>query len=77
MALWGLFEGKVLETLLYPEEVLTGHYGRYVAHKRSGKHVIRAVYEYQGKIPVLITVYRPLAIRYFEGGGRHEDKILT
>ena len=77
MALWGLSEGRVLETLLYPEEVLIGHYGRYIAHKSSRTHVIRAVYEYQKKRPVLITVYCPLKSRYFEGEGRYENKILT
>lgn len=66
IAFWGL-----------PEEVLIGHYGRYIAHKLCGRHIIRAVYEYQGNIAILITVYRPLATRYFEGEGRYEDKILT
>lgn len=75
--LWGLSEGQVLESLLYPEEVLTGHYGRYIAHKRPGTHVVRAVYEYEKKTPALITVYCPLATRYFEGEGRYEDKILA
>ncbi len=77
MRLWRLSERQVLETLLYPEEVLVGHHGRYIAHRRSGKHIIRAIYEYQRKIPTLITVYRPLYRRYFEGEGRYEDKIFT
>ena len=77
MVLWELPEGQVLETLLYPEEVLIGHYGRYIAHKRFGRYIVRAIYEYQKKVPVLITVYRPLYKRYFEGEGRYEDKIFT
>lgn len=77
IAFWGLSEEQVLESLLYPEEVLIGHCGRYIAHKLCGRHIIRAVYEYQGNIAVLVTVYRPLAARYFEGEGRYEDKILT
>jgi hypothetical protein len=77
MTTWGLSEEQVLGSLLYPEEVLTGHYGRYIAHKRFGTHVVRVVYEYERKTPVLITVYYPLATRYFEGEGRYEDKILA
>ena len=45
--------------------------------RRRNSHVIRVVYEYQGSLPVVITVYNPLAKRYFEGRGRHEDRILT
>lgn len=36
----------------------------------------RAVYEYEGELPVLVTVYFPLTERYFRGGGTHADKIL-
>ncbi|MFO7967769.1 MAG: DUF2283 domain-containing protein [Archaeoglobaceae archaeon] len=38
-------------------------------------HIIRAVYEYDGKTPVVITVYFPYADRYYMGGGCFEDKI--
>ena len=41
------------------------------------KHVVRVIYEYQGKIPVVITVYFSFAQRYFGGGGVYEDKILA
>ena len=76
MARWGLSIGMVLETLLYPEEVLVGHHGRYIAHRRYGMHLVRAVYEYEGELPVLVTVYFPSVKRYFRGGGVYEDKIL-
>ena len=49
---------------MLPDEVLIGHFERYIAHKVVGKHLIRAVYEYVGALPVLITVYlstEPLA----------------
>jgi uncharacterized protein YuzE len=36
--------------------------------------VVRVIYEYQGKIPVVITVYFLFAQRYFGGGGFYEDK---
>lgn len=73
---WGLSAESVLETLLYPEEVIVGHLRRYIAHKRYGDHLIRAVYEYDDSLPVLITVYYPRYDRYFEGGEKHADKIF-
>lgn len=76
MRLWSLSEKRVLESLLYPEEILIGHRGRYIAHRRYGLHLVRAIYEYEGKVPILITIYYPFANRYFEGGGKYADKIL-
>jgi hypothetical protein len=73
---WGLTLEIVAETLLYPEEVVVGHRDRFIAHKRYGNHLIRAVYEYDAETPVLVTVYFPYASRYFEGGGHYEDKIF-
>ena len=61
MNLWKLQIRDVFEALLYPEEVLVGHHGRYVAHKRCGTHLIRAVYEYES-MPVLVTVYFPSVV---------------
>ena len=77
MRLWDLSEQMVLETLLYPEETLTGHRGRYIAHRRYGSHLVRAVYEYEENVPVLTTVYYPYTNRYFEGGGKYADKIFS
>jgi len=77
MLKWQLNKEQVLETLLYPEEVLRGHHGRFIAHRRYGDHIVRAVYEYEGETPVLVTVYFPYAKRYYQGGGQYEDKILT
>lgn len=74
---WRLTDRKVLQALLVPEEVLLGHRGRFIAHRRSGSHVIRAVYQYEGDMPVLITVYYPFAERYFQGGRTHEDHICS
>jgi len=62
--------------VINPEEVVTGHFNRYIAHKRNNGHVVRAVYEYNERIPVIVTVYNPSADRYFEGGGKFADKIL-
>lgn len=77
MMKWCLTEEMVIETLLFPEEAIMGHRRRYIAHKRyDGNHLIRAVYEYDGEIPVLITVYFPYSERYFKGGKIFEDKIL-
>ncbi len=76
MKKWGIADRMVVETLLLPEEVLIGHGGRYIAHRRYVDHLIRAVYEYQDELPVLITVYFPYANRYFRGGGIFENKIF-
>ncbi len=73
---WNLNIDMVLETLLYPEEVLVGHHGRFIAHRRYGTHLVRAIYEYEDDLPVLVTVYFPLVKRYFRGGGYYADKIL-
>lgn len=77
ISVWGLSIEQVLDALIFPEEVVTGHFNRFIAHKRHDKHVVRAVYEYDIKLPVLITVYYPSADRYFEGGEKYADKILT
>ncbi|HQE26069.1 MAG TPA: DUF4258 domain-containing protein [Candidatus Atribacteria bacterium] len=77
MTKWCLSEEMVIETLLFPEEVITGHRGRYIAHRRyNDNHLIRAVYEYDEEIPVIVTVYFPYSERYFKGGKIFEDKIL-
>jgi hypothetical protein len=76
-ARWRLTGRKVLQALLFPEEVVRGHRNRYIAHRRSRGHVVRAVYEYEGNMPAVITVYYPAAGRYFRGGGIYEDKILS
>ncbi|MBI5746672.1 MAG: DUF4258 domain-containing protein [Nitrospirae bacterium] len=73
---WELKEEMVAETLILPEEVIVGHRGRYIAHKRYGNHLVRAVYEYEGVLPVLLTVYFPYIDRYFKGGGVYENKIF-
>jgi hypothetical protein len=73
---WGILPETVGETLLFPEEVVLGHRGRFIAHKRYENHIIRAVYEYDATLPVLITVYFPRSERYFEGGKKYADKIF-
>jgi hypothetical protein len=76
LAKWKLTPEMIGDTLLEPDEVLTGHHERFIAHKCFGKHILRAVYEYDNLIPSLITVYFPFKDRYYEGGERFEDKIL-
>ncbi len=76
MKKWSISGKMVIETILQPEEVLFGHRRRYIAHRRYENHLIRAVYECQKELPVLITVYYPYADRYFKGGGIYEDKIF-
>lgn len=76
MKKWGITESMVIETLVKPEEVMTGHRGRFIAHRRYKDHLVRAVYEYDRFLPVLVTVYFPYANRYFKGGSLYEDKIF-
>lgn len=47
---WRIGTEEVLDALLNPEEVIKGHSNRYIAHKRHGDHIIRAIYEYEDKI---------------------------
>lgn len=76
-AQWGLSLRKVLQALLFPEEVLQGHRRRFIAHRRFGDHVVRAIYEYEGSLAAVITVYYPSSDRYFQGGSRREDQIFS
>ena len=77
IAQWRLTVQSVLETLLWPEEVLRGHRSRFIAHRRQKNHVVRVVYEYEGSMPTVITVYYPCAKCYFQGQGTYEDRILS
>jgi len=58
------------------KEWLDGHNKRFIAQKRYRKHIVRAVYEYESTMPVLVTVYFPYWKEYFQGGGKYEDKIF-
>lgn len=73
---WKIKEEMLVDTLLFPDEVIIGHRVKYIAHKIYFNHLIRAVYEYVGGFPVLITVYFPFKKRYYKGGIVYEDKIL-
>ena len=46
-----------------------------MAHKKYGTHIVRAIYEYENDLPVVVTVYYPSAKRYFRGG-TYADRIL-
>ncbi len=77
MKKWALSPEQVGQALLEADEVLLGHHGRFIAHKCCGRHIVRAVYQYENLMPVLVTVYFPLKDRYYKGGGKFEDKILS
>jgi len=77
MERWRLSDRQTFQALLFPEEVVRGHGGRFIAHRRRRARLLRAVYEYDGDLAAVITVYSPLAKRYFHGGGRYEDRILA
>ncbi len=67
---------SVLYALVFPDEVIRGHSGRFVAHKLLNDYMVRVVYHYEDDIPVVITVYIARKERYFRGGV-YEDKILS
>lgn len=73
---WEIKKEMIVETLLLPEEVLVGHGNRYIAHRRYGDHLVRAVYGYENDLSILLTVYFLHRERYFKGGGTYEDKIF-
>ena len=75
--LWNCTEHRLFETLLFAEEVLIGHRDRFIAHRRYGEHVLRVVYEYEGDLPLVVTLYFPYVDRYFEGGGSYADQVLS
>src|SRR5262249_55940566 len=77
IAQWRLTVAGVLQTLLFPDEVLRGHRGRFIAHRRVRAHVVRVIYEYADRLPVVITVYYPSAQRYFQGREVYEDHLLS
>lgn len=52
---------------------LDGHNKRFIAQKKYRKHIVRAVYEYESTMPVLVTVYFPYSKEYFQGGGKYES----
>jgi len=66
----------VLYAVIFSDEVVRGHSGRFVAHKLLNDYLIGVVYEYEGGIPVVITLYIAKKKRYFRGG-IYEDKILS
>jgi hypothetical protein len=67
---------KALDFLLFAEEVVKGHRGRFIAHRKLNDHLARAVYEYDDSNIVVVTFYISYVNRYFKGG-IYEDKILS
>ncbi len=49
---WGLEVESVIKALLKPNEVVTGHHSRFIAHRPTNEHLIRIIYEYDEGIPV-------------------------
>jgi len=67
---------KALDFLLFAEEVVKGHGGRFIAHRKLNEHLTRVVYEYDDTNIVVVTFYISYVNRYFKGG-IYEDKILS
>ncbi|WP_366938892.1 DUF4258 domain-containing protein [Thermococcus sp.] len=73
---WRLNVNDILQTILEPAEVITGHHSRFIAHHPTNGHLIRVIYEYDEGVLVIVTVYRPRKERYYRGGGIYEDRVL-
>ncbi len=73
---WGLKAEEIIEVLIYPDEVLQGHGGRFIAHRVTNRHLTRIIYEYEAGVPVIVTIYAPYKERYYKGGGSFADKVL-
>ncbi|HEV8132737.1 MAG TPA: DUF2283 domain-containing protein [Acidobacteriota bacterium] len=59
IAEWQLKIQSVLQALVFPEEVVHGHRERFIAHRRMRARLLRVIYEYEGRMPVVIR-YIPL-----------------
>lgn len=68
---------NVLRALVAPEEVLRGHRGRFVAHRRDARGLLRVVYAYERAAPFVVTIHHPSATLEFEGRSTHEDHVLS
>jgi Domain of unknown function (DUF4258) len=71
MAQRGILESWVRETLVAPEQVVEGHGGRQVAHKRmmmaDKERLLRIVYEETETMLVVVTAYFTSAIARYWG----------
>jgi hypothetical protein len=69
MAQRGVPESWVRETLMNPEQVVAGHGGRLVAHKRvitgDKERRLRIVYETTASLFVVVTTYLSSDIRRY------------
>jgi hypothetical protein len=69
MAQRGIPESWVRETLMDPEQVVAGHGGRLVAHKRvimeDKERLLRVVYETTESLFIVVTTYLTSDIRRY------------
>lgn len=68
----GISEDQVRQAVEQPDEIVTGHGGRRVAHRKvagqSKEYLLRVVYEDRPEGVVVITAYRTSEIaRYWRG----------
>ncbi|NJD52081.1 MAG: hypothetical protein FIB07_04360 [Candidatus Methanoperedens sp.] len=68
-------KGKYIEVLLFADEIIKGHGGRFIAHRKLDRYLARVVYEHDMDNITVVTFYISYADRYFKGG-IYEDKIL-
>ena len=72
---YGFSLEKAINYLLFADEIIKGHGGRFIGHRKLGDHLARVIYEHEKDNITVITFYISYADRYFRGG-IYEDKIL-
>ena len=54
----------VEESIKNPDEIITGKFGRKIAHKLVGDKLLRVIYEEQDNVYIVVTAYYTKPGRY-------------
>ena len=60
-------KAKVEETIKQPHSIMKGKFGRKIAQRRYGDHLLRVVFEEYENCVLVITAYPARAERYLRG----------
>jgi hypothetical protein len=60
----GISEAKVTETMSNPDSIEEGKFGRKIAQRRYGRHLLRVIFEEYQDHALVITAYPTRAERY-------------
>jgi hypothetical protein len=64
MAVYGVSEDMVKETLENPDKTVAGYSNRFIAQRKLDGYVLRVVYEEKHSTKTVITVYKAKSDRY-------------